>query len=278
MTEQTVAIYCLVSDLCRHLLPATTRPHAQRRLTDAQILTTAVVAARFFGGNLFQAQQYMQAHHGQAPLDKSGFSRRLHALADTLQTLFAGLGRHLKTLNTSAQYIIDSAPIAVCDNIRIRRSRLVQGEAYRGRCASKRRFFYGFKLQLVTTADGLPVECVFHAGSTADITSLQAAPPDLPPGSVLYADAGYTDYALEDDWLAAENVRLLAARRGNSQRPHEPSVAYLIQHHRKRVETTLSGITALFAKKIHAVTAQGFLIKLLLFVFAYTIQAWLLDE
>ncbi len=268
MTEQTIAIYCLLDDVLRLPRPRRTT----QRLTDAQILTTALLAARYFGGNLTTARQYMEQHHGQARLDKSGFCRRLHALHEPLVALFAALGRHLKALNTSAQYVIDSAPIAVCDNIRIARSRLVRGPAYRGRSASKRRWFYGFKLQWVMTADGLPVDCFIHAGSTADITALQAMPLELPSGSVLYADAGYTDYALEDEWRAAEDVQLLAARRGNSLRPHEPSVAYLIGHYRKGVETALSGITALFAKKIHAVTAQGFLLKLLLFVFAYTLQ------
>lgn len=222
MTEQTVAIYCLLDDFCRATRPASS---AARRLTDAQILTTALLAARYFGGNLTTARQYMQEHHGQAKLDKSGFCRRLHALHEPLAALFAALWRHLKGLNTSTQYVIDSAPIAVCDNIRISRSRLVRGAAYRGRCASKRRYFYGFKLQLVITADGLPVDCFIHAGATADITALQALPLELPPGSTLYADAGYTDYALEDDWRAAEDVRLLAARRANSLRPHAPSVA-----------------------------------------------------
>ena len=269
MTEQTVAIYCLLDDFFR-TTRRTTPP--KRRLNDAQILTTALVAARYFGGNMTTACVYMQQHHGQAVLDKSGFCRRLHALHEPLLALFAALGRHLKDLNTSTKYVIYSAPIAVCDNMRIKRSRLVKGEAHRGYCASKRRYFYGFKLQLVITADGLPVDCFIHAGSTADITALQAMPLHLPAGSTLYADAGYTDYTLEDDWLAAEGVELLAARRGNALRQHHPSVGYLIGHYRKGVETALSGITSLFPKKIHAVTATGFLLKLTLFVFAYTLQ------
>lgn len=43
----------------------------------------------------------------------------------------------------------------------------------------------------------LSVEFYIHAGSEADITGLKALDPQLPEGSVLYADAAYTDYALE---------------------------------------------------------------------------------
>ena len=39
---------------------------------------------------------------------------------------------------------------------------------------------------------------------------------------------------------------------------------------RKRIETTFSEITAFFPRHIHAVTPQGFILKVVLFIFAYT--------
>lgn len=113
---------------------------------------------------------------------------------EPLKSLFFALGQHLKALNTQARYVIDSFPVAVCDNVRIQRCRLLRGAAYRGYTASKRRCFYGVKGQLVMTHDWLPVECYIHASSEADITGLRAFSPQLPAGSVLYADAAYTDY------------------------------------------------------------------------------------
>jgi hypothetical protein len=93
MREQTVAMYCVRDDLIRFTRPAGKLPPASgRRLTDAQGLTTALVTARFFGGNLLVAKHYMEQHWGQNRLHKSGFTHRLHALADTLLALFATLG------------------------------------------------------------------------------------------------------------------------------------------------------------------------------------------
>ena len=40
---------------------------------------------------------------------------------------------------------------------------------------------------------------------------------------------------------------------------------------RKRIETTFSEITAWMNKKIHAVTPQGFLLKVQLFIFAFAL-------
>ncbi|MFD2783919.1 IS982 family transposase [Hymenobacter rubripertinctus] len=195
----------------------------------------------------------------------------MHRLHETLKQLFFSVGQHLKQLNTEARYVIDSLPVAVCDNVRINRCQLVQGEAHRGYSASKCRYFYGFKVQLLMTHDGLPVEFYFHAGSEADLTGLKALDPQLPEGSVVYADAAYTDYALEEAWYEAEQVALMVDRRKNSKRPHEPWQNFLIQHFRKGVETTISQITERFPKSIHAVTAQGFALKLLLFVFTHTL-------
>ncbi len=93
---------------------------------------------------------------------------------------------------------------------------------------------------------------------------------DLPQGSLLYADSGYTDYELEDLYQACEQIQLKVCRKSNSKRKDLPYETFLKNHYRKKIENVFSGITALFPKKIHAVTAKGFLLKIILFIFAYT--------
>lgn len=273
MREQTVAMYCLLDDLIRFTRPAATPPPASgRRLTDAQVLTTALVAARFFGGNLVTAKHYMEQHWGQNRLDKSGFTRRLHALTDMLLALFATLGDLLKHLHTEARYVLDSFPVAVCHNTRIPRCKLLTGKVYHGRCASKRSWFYGLKVQVVATSDGIPVEFCIHAGAESEQAGRRGLPLDLPAGSVLYTDAGYTDYVAEDLFNEASGSQQQSARRKDSKRPHHPAQSFLIQYFRKRIETTFSQLTARFPKQIHAVTAVGFALKIALFIFAHTLH------
>ena len=273
MREQTVAMYCLLDDLLRFTRPAGTPPPASgRRLTDAQVLTTALVAARFFGGNLVVGKHYMEQHWGQNQLDKSGFTRRLHALADTLLALFATLGEVLKYLHTEARYVLDSFPVAVCHNTRIPRCKLLTGKAYHGRCASKRTWFYGLKVQVVATSDGIPVEFTIHAGAESEQAGRRGLALDLPAGSVLYTDAGYTDYVAEDLFNEASGSQQQSARRKESKRPHHPAQSFLIQYFRKGIETTFSQLTARFPKQIHAVTAEGFALKIALFIFVHTLH------
>ena len=52
---------------------------------------------------------------------------------DTLwQALFYLLAKIHQQLNTQGDYIVDSCPVPVCDNLRIRRCKLYHGEDYRG--------------------------------------------------------------------------------------------------------------------------------------------------
>lgn len=269
MEDFTTAIYCFVDDYLKIGHP---KEGARRKMNDAQIITTALVAARFFYGNFVKARVYLREVHLFDFPDKSNFNRHLHRLAPTTTSLFLALGQTIKQLNISSQYAIDSFPVAVCRNIRIPRCKLLKGEAYRGKNASKREYFYGFKVQIITTIDGLPVEYFICAGSYHDITAFQSMNIDLPAGSQLYADSAYTDYELEDYYKQVEQIHLLAIRKSNSKRSDHPAMAYVKKMMRKRIETTFSEITAFFPRKIHAVTIQGFLLKVILFIFAYTLD------
>ena len=95
---------------------------------------------------------------------------------------------------------------------------------------------------------------------------------NLPENSTVYGDSAYTDYNCEDIWNEAQGINLMIARKSNTKRPHEPWENFLISNFRKRVETTFSQISSMFPKRIHAVTVDGFLMKVILFIFVFTIN------
>jgi hypothetical protein len=267
---QITAIYSLCDDVLKPL------PHAedpQCRMSDAEVMTTAIVAALYFGGNLERARMLLATPtYIPRMLSKSRFNRRLHAIEGLLSYLFKVLGEVFKQLNASSVYLIDSFPIPACDNIRIPRSKLYREEHYRGYTASKRRYFYGVKLYLLVTAQGEPVEMVLAPGSTADVSTLQVFDFDLPQGGTVYSDSAFTLYWLEDLMREAAGIDLQPMRKKNSKRPVPACVAYLQARGRKMVETAGSLINRLLPKSIHAVTSRGFELKIMLFVLAYSIS------
>ena len=87
--------------------------------------------------------------------------------------LFFQIGQHIKDIAGATDYVVDSFPVAVCDNIRISRCKLLQGKQWRGKQCSMRRYFYGVKVQVLTTKSGIPVEFCFVPGSESDVQALQ---------------------------------------------------------------------------------------------------------
>lgn len=261
-----IALYSIVDDMLKGLRHW---EDPQVRVTDAEVITTAFVSVLYFGGNLEVACRFMQLQ-GYVPrmLQKSRYCRRLHRIGDLLFTLFHQLGQHLKDMAGAADYQLDSFPLPACERVRIGRCRILQGKQWCGRCASMGRYFYGIKLQVLTLG-GVPVELVVVPGRENDTQALLKLPLQVAPQSSIYMDAGYTCYPAEDVAYAAEGIRLMIDRRGNSRRKDEPWVRFLKKAMRKRVETVFSEIKAHLPHAVHATTQQGFLLKAALFVIAF---------
>lgn len=273
MYSSTIAIYSFVDDL----LKALNHPEDNRQqVSDAQVVTVAVVAALHFVGNFEKANLILsELKFFSKRLSRSRFSRRLRRLAGLLQIVFHHVGRHFKELNLSSRYLLDSFPVSLCDNIRINRCRLtketIAKESYRGKITSKRRYFYGVRVQLLTTEAGLPVEIAILPGSCSDLQGISELAFDLPAQAKVFLDGGYTEYNFED-FLKEEEIHLMIGRKKNSKRADTPAIADYKKMMRKFIETTIGEIEKLFPKKIHATDLDGFLLKILLFVFAYQLN------
>jgi IS5 family transposase len=270
MDDQIIAVYCLCADMLKALRH---QEDPQCQMSDAEVLTTALVAVLHFRGNLAAARTLLREQgYIRSMLSESRFLRRLQRIRAQCLTLFNLLGETWKELNREAVYVIDSFPIPVCDNYRIRRAKLYHEERYRAYQASKKRYYFGLKLHLLVTAAGQPVEFFLTPASYSDVKGLRDFDCDLPAESEIYADKAYTDYEVEDV-LQDADLHLRPMRKSNSKRPAPPWLCYLQARGRKIIETTGSLLERLLPKSIHAVTPQGFELKLVLFVVALSINA-----
>lgn len=275
MDDTITTIYCL----CDDFLKAINRfDDPQVQLSTAEVMTVPLVAATFFGANIDKTCRFL-SEYGYMPkmISKGRFNHRLHKIDPALwQGLFSLLAEFFKRNNSERIYAVDSFPVAACENIRIRCCRLYPSEehggAFRGYISSKRSYFYGLRVHLVVTGAGEPVEFSLAAGSTADVRVFKDLQLDLPEGSIICADKAYTDYHYEDLLKEAAGLHLKAQRRKNSKRPMAAWEEFLSNRARKYIETVFGGISELFSKKIHAVTARGFELKIAWFVLAFAIQ------
>jgi len=271
MLDQVIGIYILIDDILKTIGH---KEDIRSRMSDSEVLTTLLVSSLFFGGNQAKAMSYLKTEgHIPQMLSASRFNRRLHRNWELIFSVFHLLGDLFKHSNHSARYLVDSFPVAVCHNIRISRSRILKGEHFRGKCVSKRSYFYGFKVFLITTEEGFPVEMAFVPGSWAEIRGLEALPVQLPKGSELYGDSGFTNYLFEDLFLELDKIELNICRKKNSKRGDRYPIALWKKQQRRYIETVFSVIQGRFPKKIHAVSIQGFMIKLIGFILVHGIDS-----
>jgi hypothetical protein len=273
MDDTIRATFCVCDDLLKAMQHQENR---QCQRNAAAILTTAFTAAFFFRGHHESARARLK-QHGYIPdmLSKSRLNRRLHRIKEICLAVFDLLAPTWKTFNTEAISLIESLPIAVCDNLRLRRSKLYSGEDLRGYQASKNRYVSGLKIPLRVTPEGQPVACFLPPGSFGEVEALPYSASALPDGSIMYADKAYNDEESEALLQELDHMPRLPIRKKNSKRAWSPAIAFVQGYHRKRVETAGRLIAQLLPKAIHGGTSQGFELKVALFVIASSLNGYL---
>lgn len=271
MEMQILVTYFICDELSKQV---GIRDDPQAQMTTAEIMTSVIIAAEMFGGNQKKACLFLQTYgHVPAMLSPSRFNRRLHAIPEELwRMFFLALSEIHQQNNPEQEFSVDSFPVAVCQNIRIWRSQIYKGEDFRGYIASKKQYFYGLKVHMITSKNGGPVEFSLAAGSESDIKIFKEMSLDLPAGSKIYGDKAYNDYGYEDLAREAANIQVIAQRKDNSKRKISTALNHILSVTRKRIETTFSCITQRFSKTIHAVTAKGFEIKIIAFIIAHSMN------
>jgi hypothetical protein len=84
--HKITALYCIVDDVLKALRH---QEDLRARVSDSEVICTALVAALYFGGHLDNACHFMQLK-GYVPqmLSKSRYCRRLHRLSELLGLCF----------------------------------------------------------------------------------------------------------------------------------------------------------------------------------------------
>lgn len=267
MVDTIITVFCICDD---YLKSIGYEDDTQASMSTSEILTTAITAAKFFGGNYNKSRWFLGGHnYVRHMLSESRFIRRLNQIdREVFQGLFAVMAKAFKATNEGDEYVIDSFPVPVCSNIRISRCKLYSEKKYHGYCASKREYFFGIRVHMLITKNGEPVEFFIEPGATSDIAIAKSFKFNIPKGSKIHADKGYTDYGFEDHLEFSKQIRLLAVRKENAKR-RDRGVCKKI---RKKAESSFSAIVGDFASKIHAVTAFGFELKIAMFIFAYAMK------
>lgn len=229
------ALYVRTDDLVRahpERLPARPKVGLAPRITDAEIITLAVMGALLGFTSERRWIRYARTHFlAMFPTlpGQSGYGKRLRKLAGMMSWLITMLAAET-TLVTDDVWVVDSTPVE-CGRSRetAKRSDLA-GWAEYGYCASHSRFFWGLRLHLVCTVHGLPVGWAL-TGAKADERAVLA---DIVANTPLLAalehgrqhgrltwigDKNYFGKDFEAGVAASRIDLLRPARKGETPRP-----------------------------------------------------------
>ncbi|MFF3129013.1 IS982 family transposase [Streptomyces sp. NPDC057908] len=200
------------------------------KLSDAELVTLAMMQAMLgFTSEarwLRHARSYLRHLFLYLP-KQPGYNKRLCKGAGLLRRISRLLATDTSVWSDDV-WIVGSTPVECgCLRETVKRSDLA-GWAEYGYCASRSRFFWGLRLHLVCTLQGLPVAFAL-TGAKADeretLLDLLAAEPGLVaarPAQTLIGDKNYFGRGFEHE-LAEQDIRLLRpAHKGKPERPGTP--------------------------------------------------------
>lgn len=227
-------------------------------ITGAEVLTVAVVSARYFQNHHERALCVMIRIGDIPAFSISRFNRRLHVLSDWLYGMVQWLGELFS--QTSDTFILDSMPVPVCKRVRASRCKKVRGKAYCGYCAAKREKFFGWRLHLVCTTQGIPIAFDLRPAAEQDLTPIHELLFGLPRGATVFGDKGYISSLDAASLLDHTGVRLVTQRRKNMT-PNSWADDYDLRLYRKQIETVYSQMEAMGVQRLHVRTQLGLDLK-----------------
>jgi Transposase DDE domain len=222
------ALYVRTDDLLKQypgLAPWRPRVGLQPRLSDAELVTLAVMQALLGYASEARWVRYAHAHlghlFGYLP-GQSGYNRRLRAAAGLIAAVIRLLAAET-SLWSDDVWVADSTPVE-CGRSRetVRRSDLA-GWAEYGYCASHSRWFWGLRLHLLCTLAGLPVGFAL-TGAKADerqvLLDILADPARTAgrDGQIIIADKNYYGHDFETTLADGRICLLRPARKGEPER------------------------------------------------------------
>lgn len=261
-----ISLYVLVDDL----LPARRRRLGRPvRISDSELICLAIAQVLLDCPNerrfLRLAKQRLGHLFPYIP-GQSGFNKRLRQLAPQLLeaiTLFARLSPSF----CDRLRLLDSTPVpCAASRETVRRSALAGHGGY-GYCRSHSRWFWGFRLYLLCSPDGLPIGFdLAPANAPERVVAAELLERVLEGGEIVIADKGFAGAEFE------QQVTALGARLLRPDRKDEPARHGSLGGIRQWIESTfdtlkdqlslerhggrtLTGLISRIARRLLALTA-----------------------
>lgn len=246
--EFIIAVYCLVDDVMKELLKS--KNLRQRgfnpALTDSEMITMELVA-EFQGIDTDKGAWEYFCNHWRALFPNLGsranFAKHAANLWNMKQQIQKALAGRMGAF-TDLLHISDGFPVPVCHFRRANFSRIFEGEATYGYCASKSETYYGFKGNLLINSDGIITGVTLSPAHIDERESLW----DLVDGihGMIIADKGLIGSDYQNELRQHSGIDLQTAVRSNMTEKRGEYFIQWLKSTRRLVETVIGQLTERF--------------------------------
>lgn len=258
-------LYVLVDDL----LPARRRFGRPVRITDSELICLAIAQVLLDCPNerrFLRLAKRRLGHLFPYIPGQSGFNKRLRALAPQLLQAITLLAQ-LSPSFCDRLRLLDSTPVpCAASRETVRRSALAGLGGY-GYCRSHSRWFWGFRLYLLCSPDGLPIGFELAAANAPErVVAAELLERVLQPGETVICDKGFAGADFEEHITSLGGTILRPDRR--DEPPRFGSLGGIRQWIESTFDTlkdqlslerhgarTLTGLVSRIARRLLALTA-----------------------
>jgi len=257
----------------------TGKPGRKPEFTDSEMITFIILkellqfkAERKFLG--FMHGNYLDMFPDM--VDQSQFNRRSRALrlvVDKLRSHLAdSFGAQLASL-----YVLDTEPVPVVGYKRPKERSDFLGSAEYGYCKSKSLHYWGYKLVMLVTTDGIPVAFELVPANTDERDAAEEVLPAANPGSIALGDKGFIDEERQEAWEKRYGVSVYTFKRKNQHKRNPPAIQQLLKENREQIETAFSSVDRVEGLENQgAKTVLGLVSRTIAKIAAYTFRKYLL--
>jgi len=236
------------------------KPGAKPEFSDSEMLTLMLTQDFIPYPGETQYIGYMRANYRREfpkLVDQSQYNRRARASRFLVEMLRR---EWLSTLGVGEpkQLLVDTKPIPVLGYKRSKAHSEFAGRAGYGHCAARNLNYFGYKLVMLTTLDGLPLVYDLVAANTDEREAAEVVLQRV-RNCDIFGDKGF----IGDDWQAdvrqQTGNRIWTTKRANQAVQNPPEFDRLLNHIREHIEGTFHCIqnSGRNIERLLAKTVQG---------------------
>lgn len=258
LEDYIIHVFCLIDDLYQDLLLSckVRKSGYSPILADSEIISMLVIG-EFLGFSdnkkiwLYFKSHYLAYFPTLDYVRYKIFNKQATCLWYVIRIIHSKLLTKIGEWNL---YLADGIPFPICHLARANRSKLFKDKVARHYCAAKKEHYYGFKILLVTTESGIPIDYAIDAANVDERILLTNT--SIPADSTVIADKGFISEELALSLQQQANIKLLTPKRKNLLQQIPGKLAHTITSIRKRIETSISQLTEAFS--INTTKARSF--------------------